>query len=503
MNVPIRPSGNPDNYDESTIRAEYLKCTDEDFGMLYFIYNYCYIKDNTTRQWIHFKLFDAQVNALLDIAYGKNNIIVLKARQLGISWLIICCILYDALFKPEILALFFSKREEEAIELLQERLKGVYSHLPVWLKVNSLETNSKKEFALSNGSRFKASSAGGSDSYAATHVLIDEADIIYESGKKLVDLLTDVAPTVSTAGGKLYLISRSDKSRPNSTFKKIYRGAKTGETNYTPIFLPWYARPDRTQEWYELEKKTALLNYGNLDSIYEQYPATEEQALSPPSTDKRFNYAHLEMCYIPFIPDSEETKLAEENLRNTVPNAVLYRLPKAGNSYVICIDTAEGNIHSDPSVATVFCIETDEEAAMLKGQFEPAILALYTKEMAKFYNNAAIFVERNNTGHAVISWFELNDTFNLIEGIDTTRNKKKYGWRTTVSTKPLMWSHTANTFRDKEIIIHTQETLLQLADIRTHGSAGEGNHDDLALTVGLYCVYKKLFVRKFVFDFLT
>jgi hypothetical protein len=41
------------------------------------------------------------------------------------------------LFHPAATVLIFSRRDEEAIDLLKVRLRGCYDHLPAWLKVRA------------------------------------------------------------------------------------------------------------------------------------------------------------------------------------------------------------------------------------------------------------------------------------------------------------------------------------------------------------------------------
>src|SRR5262249_35719628 len=81
----------------------------------------------------------------------------------------------------------------------------------------------------------------------------DEADW-FEKPADLGKLLNAVKPTVD-AGGQLILLSSPDKKDPESLFKRIYRAARAGTSKkYHPIFLPWSARPERTQERYNEER---------------------------------------------------------------------------------------------------------------------------------------------------------------------------------------------------------------------------------------------------------
>jgi hypothetical protein len=73
-----------------------------------------------------------------------------------------------------------------------------------------------------------------------------------------------------------------------------------------------------------------------------------------------------------------------------------------GRRYVIGVDSAEGNVHSDESVACVLDAETWTQVAVLACRVEPATFADYVAEVAGYYNAADMLVERNNHGHLVI-----------------------------------------------------------------------------------------------------
>ncbi len=60
---------------------------------------------------------------------ASRKLVILKARQLGISWLCLSYALWLMLFQAPATILLFSLREEEAKELLW-RLRGMYERLP-------------------------------------------------------------------------------------------------------------------------------------------------------------------------------------------------------------------------------------------------------------------------------------------------------------------------------------------------------------------------------------
>lgn len=517
VKIDTRPDGDPGLYTKDQIIKEFHKCNNSRTGPAYFIYNYCNIYDNATRVWIPFHLWDAQVDALETLR--KNRfVVVLKARQVGLTWLVLCFILWHALFRSEILGLLFSKREDEAVDLLNFRVKGIYRRLPSWMKAREKLSDSKKEWGISNGSRIKSSSSGGSDSYAGTHVLVDEADIIHESGgKTLSDLLIDVEPTIGSAGGWLILISRVDKSRADSAFKRIYRDAKEGKNEYAPIFIPWYARPDRDEEWYRKKLENSISMTGSDDAMKEQYPSTDNEALETSSMGKRFPRRWVQQCFIPKDPislldlshhkDNIEYYEILKDVASYIPHSFLtiYSLPQAGEEYIICVDGAEGGQGGDSSAATVFNWDTGEEVAVISGKIETTPFAEYVIALAELYNRADLFPERNSIGQSLITYWQQHEErwIKVLEGPDSKNTKKKFGYYQDSKSKPLMWMKTADYLRDRMITIHSMDTMLEVADVdgQTLDAKTEGHDGDRAITVGLFCAAKELLSREFLIAF--
>jgi len=119
---------------------------------------------------------------------------------------------------------------------------------------------------------------------------------------------------------------------------------------------------------------------------------------------------------------------------------------------------------------------TQEEMATLAGKFEPSTLAHYADVLGQFYNNAALMVERNNHGHAVLLWLRDNSRLKVLTGHDG-----RPGWLSSTKGKAILYSIAADAFRDRATKVHSFESYLQLASIE--GStllAPEGEHDDRA-----------------------
>jgi len=65
----------------------------------------------------------------------NNQVIVLKARQLGLTWLLVCYSLLMMIFRPGSGILLFSRRDDEASELL-DRIRNVHNRLPEFMQAN-------------------------------------------------------------------------------------------------------------------------------------------------------------------------------------------------------------------------------------------------------------------------------------------------------------------------------------------------------------------------------
>lgn len=453
---------------ETNILIEWAKCQR---SAAYFIDSYAWIYDSKDKEWIRFRLWLAQFRVLMALV-AAQFMIILKARQLGLTWLMLGYALHQMLFEPIAHVLLFSLRDDEAVELLK-RLKGMYERLPAWMKAERVVTDNDHTFELSNGSTAKAFPTTAGDSYTATFALIDEADLVPD----LDDLLARVKPTIDAAG-KLVLLSRSNKKKTDSAFKKIYRAAKQGLNEWRAAFLPWWVHPDRNKKWYAARCADAEANQGTLDSVYEQYPATDTEALAPNTLDKRIPPKWLEGVYQPArpIPPSNPSPKSGRGTVFNVAGLAVFEMPKEGARYVCGVDCAEGLPTSDDSVSIWLDAETGEQVAVLAGKITPAMHAAYTAQICEWYNGAAIMAENNNHGWALLLWLADNTRATILNG-----HNGKVGWSSNTLGKVLLYNGVAENVQMKTVTIRDFETMSQLQSIeKSTLRAPQGFHDDYA-----------------------
>lgn len=461
------PNAVTDENSAEWIATEWAKC---EASPVHFLGTYAYVFNAEREDWVKFELWPAQAWVIQQMQ-TERQLIILKARQLGLTWLCLGFFLWDMIFNPAATVGIFSTKEGDAQELLDFRLKGMYERLPAYLQCRRVVENNKSRWRLSNGSLALAFPTTGGRGYTFKRILVDEGD----HQPDLPSLMTAAKPTID-AGGSMYVVSSVDKAQPESRFKQIYRAGKLGLNGWRPIFLPWWARPDRTLKWYELINADSLHTTGSLDDVQQEYPETDGEALAPRSLDKRIPgswvlRSYVEMQPMPLPKDAPP-----------IPQLQVFSPPYRGRQYVIGCDTAEGNPTSDDSAISVLDRETGDEVALLVGKFQTSITAAYCADLSRYYNNAPILVERNNHGHAVILWLE--DNYNkrlLVNGHDG-----RPGWNDSSLGKTMLYGTLTESFRTEDITIHAFQSYTQIVSIEGSSlRAPTGLKDDIADAVAL------------------
>jgi hypothetical protein len=458
-------------------RALWLACS---ASPAFFLDRYGYLYDPQVRGWIRFRLWPAQVQVLEQFS-AHRLVVVLKARQLGMSWLAVGFGLWQMIFRPAATVLLFSQRDLDASSLLTFRLRNMYERLPPLFQARAVVRDNAHELRLSNDSVAMAFPTTGGRSYTASLAIVDEAD----HTEDLDGLLNAVKPTID-GGGRLLLLSTVDKSRPESPLKRIYRAAVAGENDYAPIFLPWHAHPGRTAEWYAAQQRDFRPRSRGLDDLHQEYPATDLEALAPRAVDKFLPAEWLNRCY-----ERLEAEIAKTDGAGDPPSANSHKLcaiagltvhvpPQPGHTYVIGADPAEGNPQSDESAAVVLDYANGEQVATLGLRCDPEMFAVHLDRLARLYDDsplgAEIMVERNNHGHAVLLALRYIGA-SLLRGLDG-----EIGWATTGASKHLMFDQAAKDIREGGLRLHDETTYYQLTSIDGATlAAPPGQHDDRAM----------------------
>lgn len=421
-----------------------------------------------------FRLWPAQCKLLWTLM-GERLVLILKARQLGISWLCCSYALWLCLFHPGKVVLLFSQGEMEAVELLR-RIKALYDRLPAWLraKLPELERDNTTELKWANGSHARSlpASQKAGRSLTASLAILDEAAFLQWGDR----LYTAMKPTID-GGGQLVVLSTANGI--GNLFHRLWTKAVQGLNSFKTEFLAWWERPGRDSLWYAA--RVAEATDPNL--VKQEYPATATEAFLV-SGRTRFASEWIEAQAAnvrPGLPRSEWP----EALR-WMDGLTVYVLP-TGRSSVIGADVAEGLEHGDFSDGALLDRDTWEELAVLHGHWEPDEFARRLNALSEVYE-AMIAVERNNHGHAVLSMLRSLGCPRIGIGHDD-----RQGWLSNVQTKPQSIDILATALRDELIVIHTEAALdeLRIYRVMADGKTGapEGYHDDRVMSRAIGLAY--------------
>jgi hypothetical protein len=195
-------------------------------------------QDSDALATMPFHMWDAQRDLLADIV-SERLLFILKARQLGISWLVCAYVLWLCLYRPGRVVLMFSIGQKEANELLR-RVKVMYWRLTPALRATlpALVKENTTEMAWAHGSGVQSlpTSQDAGSSYTASLVVLDE----FAKNRWARELYTAVKPTVD--GGGAMIILSTAKGKTNLFFDLCQR-AIAGASRFAFRFLPWDVRP--------------------------------------------------------------------------------------------------------------------------------------------------------------------------------------------------------------------------------------------------------------------
>jgi len=437
-----------------------------------------------------FRLWPAQVRTLWQIL-SERQVIILKARQLGISWLVCAYVLWMCLFHPGRDVLLYSKGQLEANELIR-RIKALYGRLPAWMRERlpaKVEPDSTRMVTWANGSRVQsmASTKSAGVSYTASLIVLDEAAHMLHAAS----LYLNAKPTID-GGGQLIILSTANGI--GNLFERLWKKAVAGTSSFKTIFLPWWTRPGRTKAWYD----SVLADSDDPATVPQNYPANALEAFLV-SGRVRFPSAWVlkqQPNVRPPLPREAwpESLRAPEGLKGAVshfPGLRVYEAPVPQRRYVIAADVAEGKDDGDFDAAFVVDEILMREVASLHGKWEPDEFADMLACLGYAYNVAPIIVERNNHGHAVLTTLKHLKYPLVGDGPD-----KEPGWLTNKVTKPESIDLLAALLRDALITVRTEAALQELLTYRVlkGGKTGaeEGSHDDLVMALAILVAYVRL-----------
>lgn len=383
--------------------GEVAKCA---ASPIYFLTTYAYILDPVKGK-IPFTLFKYQQDTIISFISHLYNII-LKSRQMGMSWLVAGFSLWMTMFYADKNILIISMKDAIAKRLL-DRVKYIFDNLPDWLKVRVFE-DTRSVFSLHNGSRIESipTSEEAGRSEGVSLLIIDEAAFV----RWIDQIWTAAEPTLSMGGAAILL------SSPNGIgnfFHQQWVGAQTGDNGFNPVFLPWHINPLYSRG---LEERKVKLPSGRV--ISKKWSPWYESRVKKLGTRRAAQ--EIDCDFLASGSNLFDVELVKSRFDFLVKYAKwverwngelrIFEWPVANSHYVLGLDTATGH-GEDWSCAVVREFAGWNQVATFRTQSPITELAYQIYELAEQYNNAYIVGEENGVSLAVL--LHLRDTLNYPE----------------------------------------------------------------------------------------
>ena len=448
------------------------------------------------------------------------RIIVLKGRQLGISTASEGVLFNWTFIHPGTKSLVIA-HETKAAHHLFEMTKLMWEEWPFKNLYHEKHNTQKTLSWLETRSSMSVATArntgsGRSFTYHAVHgsecAFWDEAETLMVG---LNESIPDKHGTV--------VILESTANGVGNWFHTEWLKAKHGESEYVPLFFPWYEHqeysfPNTTltpKEYNKTERELAktyalapsqiawrrhkLKSKEELE-FQQEYPCSPEEAFLTSGTNV-FPLEKLDECYEP--TPGIQGMLVNNNgkiefVRDATGNLTIFKAP--GNSfkskYVVAGDPSR-TTYGDGACIQVINRYTLEQVAVWHGQIDPTMFAHRLMEIAFYYNTALLNVEIEGPGYGTISVLLDHSYPELWRHRWPDRAPGKvstnYGWSTNYQRKHWAMSKVIFLLGQRALTIHDERTYDQMQTYVNlpNGELGPASYkmfDDAVMALAIACV---------------
>jgi hypothetical protein len=426
-----------------------------------------------------------------------NEIIVLKSRQIGVTWVVLAWKLYRCLFWNGIEERITSVGQDEANKALR-RIKFMIDHLPEWLGPELEVSNTSTIKFLQTQSWITALpatiNAGRGDTL--NDILSDEAAFqVYAK-----QIVTSARPALEKRHGKLIVVSTANGV--GNYFQEQYVRSEKGENGFKHFFFGWKADPTRSAAWYERMYKQHGPEY-----MHENYPETSAQAFLA-SGRPYFSQDRLSTDLVAPPAEFHDGFLSGKEFLPSATGCIRVWKKPPGRPCVVFSDVAEGLEHGDYSNAYVLDATDRSLLCRVRGKMDVGELADVLYQVSHWYcvgsgsemTPALTAVESNNHGIAVTKQLLEMGHRNLYYEHDlrTGEVRERVGWVTNEATRRIMLGKFQTDYRMGRCKIPDADLLDEMSLFAHRGTRGKpqappGKHDDCVMSYGgayFLCTYE-------------
>lgn len=444
---------------------------------------------------------------------GKARVVILKARQMGLSTLVGGW-LYWWISQHRAQKGLVVTHHADSTRALFDMTKRYFENTPDILKPHSKYSSRKElQFDILDSSYVVATAGGDGIARGETFTQAHLSELAFWPTATANDNLNAILQAIPSTKNTAVFIE-STANGVSGPFYEMWKGACEGTNGYVPVFLPWYIQPEYREDVPENFKRTPdeedlVAEYGlddaqlmfrrrkvaqnGLDLFKQEYPSCAEEAFLT-SGRPVFNPDQLQKM-LEKAPDLKQ-RLAlegEEWVEHPRGELLVYATHDPGETYYVGADVSMGVRGGDFSVAQVLDSKK-RQVAMYRASVHPDYFAEVLQALGYFYNTAKIIVESNN--HGILTCTRLGKDYAYPNFYTETQYDKltdretvKLGFQTNVKTKPLIIDQLRASMRQNEVELNDKVTIRELMTyvVNENGAmeAEQGCHDDCVISLAL------------------
>ncbi|MBB4039103.1 hypothetical protein GGR34_000738 [Microvirga flocculans] len=446
-------------------------------------------------------------------ATGKVRVIILKARQQGLSTYTSAKI-YSRISQMKAKKGLVVAHKADSTRALFDMYQRIHAEMPELLKP-STRYSSRRELVFDKLDSGLIVATAGGDGIARgetiTHCHLSEVAFwpVATAADNLNALLQAIPNRKDT---EVYVESTANGM--TGVFYELWQGAVRGENGFIPFFSPWFDSdeyrepvPEGFERTYEEEELAEL--YGlddeqlmfrrikiaqtSREQFMQEYPSCADEAFIT-SGRPVFNPEQIQEL-LRNAPEPIARMAVEDGVLREHPRGELlvYHPFDPAEVYTIGADVGMGVRDGDYSVAQILD-SRKRQVAVWRGLVHPDYFADILQALGIHYNTARIAPENNN--HGILTAVRLgrdlaypNVFTEVNEGKLNDQHTIAIGFRTNVKTKPLIIDRLRAACRECEIEINDKETLREMLSYIVNEAgqmeAEPGNHDDCVMSLAI------------------
>jgi hypothetical protein len=470
---------------------------------------------DTSKGFMPFKFNEAQtiVNTAIEKQLketGKVRVIILKARQMGLSTYTTARVFWKSYFNSHNKSVVMA-HDSATSDTLFSMSKNTIDNMPEEFRPKFRKSNAKEIIFEHNDSGYRLYTAGAPEAGRGTTPTIahlsEVAFWVHD-----VKILAGLFQGISQADGT-EVILESTANGVGNEFHRLWTGAVAGENEYLPIFVPWYLMSEYRRKAPEGFEKTIeeeivakrfeldddqmywrrlKISESGADKFKQEYPATAEEAFIA-SGSNVFNLEKLnKLVPQPILAKREfnfEQKMMEEARQGSIE---IFKFPSFDDSFAIGADVSLG-VGRDSSAAVVMNAKRQICAVYKNNTIDPSQYGDLLFYLGRYYNNALLAVESNSMGIATLNRLTQMRYVNLYYQTKVANVSKeegtRVGWRTTSASKPMMIGFLKNAIEQDDIWIPSRiiinELMNYVADDNGKTNASTGFTDDTVIATAI------------------